>query len=76
MFSSDLTEIKSLAVQLQSELDAVIFAFVRRANDEFGHTLQTYLINTKNAILELAKYHTKNLKAEEKPQSVKLCNFI
>jgi len=75
MFSSDLTEIKSLAVQLQSELDAVIFAFVRRANDEYGHALQTYLIDTKHAILELARYHTKNLKAEEKPQSVKLLNF-
>lgn len=33
MFSSDISEIKSLAVQLQLELDAVIFAFVRRAND-------------------------------------------
>jgi thymidylate synthase ThyX len=75
MFASDLTEIKSLAVQLQSELNAVIFAFVRRANDKYGQTLQTYLIDTKNAILELARYHTRNLKAEEKPQSVKLLNF-
>ena len=75
MFSSDISEIKSLAVQLQLELDAVIFAFVRRANDEYGRTLQTYLINTKNAIIELARYHTKNIKVEEKPQSVKLLNF-
>ena len=75
MFSSDLSEIKSLAVQLQLELDATIFAFVRRANDEYGRTLQTYLIDTKNAIIELARYHIKNIKAEEKPQSVKLLNF-
>ena len=75
MFSSDLSEVKSLAVQLQLELDATIFAFVRRANDEYGRTLQTYLIDTKNAIIELARYHIKNIKVEEKPQSVKLLNF-
>src|SRR5215472_1020664 len=75
MFSSSMSEIKSLAVQLQLELDAVIFAFVRRANNEYGRALQTYLLNTKNAIIELARYHTKNISVEEKPQSVKLLNF-
>lgn len=75
MFSSDLNEIKSLAVQLQLELDAVIFAFVRRANDEYGRNLQTYLIDTKNAVMELARCHIKNIKIEEEPQSVKLLNF-
>jgi thymidylate synthase ThyX len=75
MFSSNLSEIKSLAPQMQSELTAVIFAFVRRANDGYGRALQAYLTNTKDAILELARSHTKNINIDENPQSVKLLTF-
>jgi thymidylate synthase ThyX len=75
MFSSNLSEINSLAPQMQSELTAVIFAFVRRANDEYGRALQAYLMDTKDAILELARSHTKNINIDENPQSVKLLTF-
>jgi len=75
MFSSGLNEIKSLASQLQSELNSVIFAFIKRANNEYGRTLQKYFANTRDAILELSKYHTRNIKIEEEPQFVKLLNF-
>jgi len=75
MFSSSMSEIKSLAVQLQLELDAVIFAFVRRANNEYGRALQTYLLNTKNTIIELARFHTKNIKGRRKTTIGKTSNF-
>ncbi len=75
MFSSGLNEIKSLASQLQLELSSVVFAFIKRANDEYGRNLQMYFANTRDAILELSKYHTRNIKIEEKPQFVKLVNF-
>ena len=75
MFSSGLNEIKSLASHLQLELNSVIFAFIKRANDEYGSTLQMYFANTRDAILELSKHYTRNIKIEEKPQFVKLVNF-
>jgi thymidylate synthase ThyX len=75
MFSSNLNEIKSLASQLQLELNSIIFAFVKRANNEYGRTLQMYFANTRDAILELSKHYTGNIKIEEKPQSVRLVYF-
>lgn len=75
MFSSGLIEIKSLASQLQLELSSIVFAFIKRANDEYGRNLQMYFANTRDAILELSKYYTRNIKIEEKPQFVKLVNF-
>src|SRR5919109_3959345 len=40
MFASDLTEIKLLASQLYAELDKIIPAFIKRANDKYGQSLQ------------------------------------
>src|ERR687889_308920 len=47
MFASNLKEIKMLASQLHSELNLVIPAFIRRANDKYGQALQTYQTYTK-----------------------------
>ena len=55
MFASDLTEIKLLASQLYAELDKIIPAFIRRANDKYGQSLQRYIIDTKRAISAIAQ---------------------
>jgi thymidylate synthase ThyX len=75
MLASNLNEIKKMADQLHTELKVVIPTFVKRANDKHGKTLQSYLVNTRNAISELARYYIKHIKVEENPQSVKLLNF-
>ena len=64
-----------MADKLHIELNLVIPIFYKRANDKYGKTLQSYLVNTRNAISELAQYHIKNIKEMEDPQSVKLLNF-
>jgi len=75
MLVSNLNEIKKMADQLHTELKVVIPTFVKRANDKHGKTLQSYLVDTRNAISELARYYIKHIKVEENPQSVKLLNF-
>ncbi|HET7344267.1 MAG TPA: FAD-dependent thymidylate synthase [Nitrososphaeraceae archaeon] len=75
MLASNLNEIKKMADQLHTELKVVIPTFVKRANDKHGKTLQSYLVDTRNAISELAQYYTKHIKVEENPQSVKLLDF-
>jgi thymidylate synthase ThyX len=75
MFASNLKEIKMLASQLHSELNLVIPAFIRRANDKYGQALQTYLTDTRSALSELAHYYIKNIKADKNPHSVKLLNY-
>src|SRR5215217_7896527 len=47
MFASDLAEIKLLAGQLYAELDKIIPAFIKRANDKYGQSLQRYITDTK-----------------------------
>ena len=75
MFASNLKEIKMLASQLHSELNLVIPAFIRRANDKYGQALQAYLTDTKSALSELAHYYIKNIKADKNPHSVKLLSY-
>jgi thymidylate synthase ThyX len=75
MLASNLNEIKKMADQLHTELKVVIPTFVKRANDRHGKTLQSYIVDTRNAISELARYYIKHIKVEENPQSVKLLNF-
>jgi thymidylate synthase ThyX len=75
MFASNLKEMKMLASQLHSELNLVIPAFIRRANDKYGQALQSYLTNTKSTVSELVHYYMKNIKADKNPHSVKLLNY-
>ena len=76
MYASKLDEVKNLAQQLHTELNQVIAAFVRRANDKYGRSLQSYLANTRSAISELVQHHIKNIELdEENTRSVKLVNF-
>jgi thymidylate synthase ThyX len=75
MFASNLKEMKMLANQLYSELNLVIPAFIKRANDKYGQALQAYLMDTRSIIGELAHYYIKNIKADKNPHSVKLLNY-
>jgi thymidylate synthase ThyX len=75
MFASGLKEMKTLASQLHAELNLVIPAFIRRANDKYGQALQAYLTDTRSTITELAHYYIKNIKADKNPYSVKLLNY-
>ncbi|HEY9388097.1 MAG TPA: FAD-dependent thymidylate synthase [Nitrososphaeraceae archaeon] len=75
MFASDLAEIKLLAGQLHAELDMIIPAFIKRANDKYGQSLQRYLTDTKKAISALARQSLKNIGIDKNPQNVKLLNY-
>jgi len=75
MFASSLKEMKTLASQLHAELNLVIPAFIRRANDKSGQALQAYLTDTRSTITELAHYYIKNIKVDKNPYSVKLLNY-
>src|SRR5919205_2267276 len=75
IFASNLKEIKMLASQLHSELNQVIPAFIRRANDKYGQALQAYLTGTTSALSELAHHYIKNIKANKNPHSVKLLSY-
>ena len=77
MFASNLNEVKCLAEQLHTELNIIIPAFVKRANDnKYGKSIQSYLINTRNAIYELGQEYLKSIKVDPNPvEAVKLLDF-
>ncbi len=75
MYGSKLKEIKSIADQLFSELNAVIPSFVRRANDKYGQALQEYVSKTESAICGLAKGYLAEIPPEERPELVRLLVF-
>jgi thymidylate synthase ThyX len=75
MFASDLTEIKLLADQLYKELDKIIPAFIKRANDKYGQSLQRYITDTKKAISVIAQQSLRGIEIDRSPQSVKLLNY-
>ena len=75
MYSSNLDEVKKLADKLHIELSLVIPSFIRRANDKYGKSLQSYLANTRSAISELAQHHIKSIERNENTQPVKLLSF-
>lgn len=75
MFASDLVEIKLLAGQLYAELDIIIPAFIKRANDKYGQSLQRYIIDTKKAISVIAQQSLTDIEIDSSPQNVKLLNY-
>jgi thymidylate synthase ThyX len=75
MFASDLTEIKLLADQLYKELEKIIPAFIKRANDKYGQSLQRYMTDTKKAISVIAQQSLRGIEIDRSPQSVKLLNY-
>ena len=75
LYASSLRETKKLADQMYHELNLIIPAFVGRANDKHGKTLQSYFENTRTAIYNIAQNHIKNIKQQENLQYVKLLYF-
>jgi thymidylate synthase ThyX len=75
LYASSLRETKKLADQMYHELNLIIPAFVGRANDKHGKTLQSYFENTRTAIYNIAQNHIKNNKQQENLQYVKLLYF-
>ncbi|HYZ51657.1 MAG TPA: FAD-dependent thymidylate synthase [Nitrososphaeraceae archaeon] len=75
LYASSLRETKKLADQMYHELNLIIPAFVGRANDKHGKTLQSYFENTRTAIYNIAQNHIKNIKQQENLQYVKLLHF-
>ena len=75
MFASDLAEIKLLAGQLYAELDIIIPAFIKRANDKYGQSLQRYIMDTKKAISVIAQQSLTGIEIDSSPQNVKLLNY-
>ena len=75
MFASDLAEIKLLAGQLYAELDIIIPAFIKRANDKYGQSLQRYIVDTKKAISVIAQQSLTGIEIDSSPQNVKLLDY-
>ncbi|MDW0298089.1 MAG: FAD-dependent thymidylate synthase [Nitrososphaeraceae archaeon] len=75
MFASDLAEIKLLAGQLYAELDIIIPAFIKRANDKYGQSLQRYITDTKKAISVIAQQSLTGIEIDSSPQNVKLLDY-
>jgi thymidylate synthase ThyX len=75
MYGSKLKEIRSIAAQLFSELNAVIPSFIRRANDKYGQALQEYTAKTGNAIGEFVRSHLSGIPPEEEPELVRLIDY-
>lgn len=76
MYGSKLKELRSVADQLFGELNAVIPSFVRRANDRYGQALQEYIVKTEDAIGMLAKGYLSGVLPEERPELVRLLDFV
>ena len=75
MFASDLTEIKLLADQLYTELNKIIPAFIKRANDKYGQSLQKYITDTKKAISIIAQQYLAGIEIDNSPQNVRLLDY-
>jgi thymidylate synthase ThyX len=75
MFASNLSEIKSLATLIAEELNIIIPAFVKRANDKYGKGLQSYIISTNDAISKLARDLLSELRIEDNPGEISLLDY-
>ena len=62
LYSSSLNEVRNLGTALHEQLNFVIPSFVKRANDKYGKSIQSYFLDTSNAISKLAKKHIRGIK--------------
>jgi thymidylate synthase ThyX len=62
LYASNLTEMNVLADQLYEELNLIIPSFVYRIKNQYGTSMQNYLRNTKEIILQMAKEHLSHIK--------------
>jgi thymidylate synthase ThyX len=59
LYSSTLKEEQDLALKIHRELDTTIKSFVKRADDKYGKSLQTYLTEIKNTASTFNKKYLK-----------------
>ena len=57
MCAHELSEVRQLAQQMQTELSKVIPSFVKRANDHYGQATQRFWIDTRRAVEEATRNH-------------------
>lgn len=75
MYSSSLYEMNNLADQLYQELNSTISSFVNRVKSNYGKSMQNYIKETKNAILELTSLHLNKIIPDHDPDYVNLLYF-
>ncbi|MDX1371202.1 MAG: FAD-dependent thymidylate synthase [Nitrososphaeraceae archaeon] len=75
MYSSSLCEMNNLAAQLFQELKSTISPFVNRVKSNYGKSMQNYIKETKNAIIELTRLHLNKIIPDQDPDYVNLLYF-
>ncbi len=66
MYAHHLAEIRDVAESLHNELNGVIPAFVKRANDKYGKSIQEYISETNKGVSSFVKM---NIPAENRENS-------
>lgn len=74
LYAADQSELRELAVQLQSALDALIPSFVKRAKNERGVAYQAYLRGGRTRVQHVAEMHIE-ANASASHSSVTLASF-
>ena len=75
MYSSSLHEMNNLADQLYEELDLTISSFIHRVKSNHGISMQNYLKETKNMIIELSFTHLSKLIPDNNPDYITLLYY-
>lgn len=75
LYGSPLEEERNIAKILHDELNNVIPAFVRRANDKYGKALQEYFSKTQDAIKSLVHKYLSNIPLQTKEEPVSLIEY-
>ncbi len=75
LYGSPLEEERNIAKMLHDELNNVIPAFVRRANDKYGKALQEYFSKTQDAIKSLVHKYLSNIPVQTTEEPVSLIEY-
>ncbi|MBI5133174.1 MAG: FAD-dependent thymidylate synthase [Thaumarchaeota archaeon] len=75
LYGSPLEEERNIAKMLHDELNNVIPAFVRRANDKYGKALQEYFSKTQDAIKSLVQKYLSNIPVQTTEEPVSLIEY-
>ena len=75
LYGSPLEEERNIAKMLHDELNNVIPAFVRRANDKYGKALQEYFSKTQDAIKCLVQKYLDSIPVQTTEESVSLIEY-
>ena len=76
LYCSDLVELKDLACMINSELDSVIPAFIKRVNEKHGKSLQSFMINTNKEMTKLTDKYLEYIEPDYSPVDVRLIDYM